>query len=846
MKRVSFSAIPGCVGKLVSNVELVLTHPKPQKIKKILTSKNKSAAFRLKKAKEGLGFHQNKLKALEALNTPKDAKVWTDTEEKILNAQTLIPVLQEQAIEKYYMENEDGTLSVPAGFWYLCERIEGDAHKNRELQPYKLPGLRPYQVEGLDALYQYNRATVELATGCHAKGQGIIMYNGAIKKVEDIIAGDQLMGPDGTSRQVMRLVRGHQQMAKIVPAKGDPWVVNLDHVLCLKLTPRRKGQKHKIVKMSVSEYLTQSKTQKHRLKLYKTGVDFKQTSLLPIPPWILGAWLGDGHSNACAITTADAEIANEWCNWISSIGINLKIHKKPNSKARTLYGACEKASSRHGRYHPFMVTAEALGLVKDKHIPESYKTATRRDRLELLAGLLDTDGYLVRDGRTHQITTISDRLRDDILFLARSLGFAAHSKAVHKTCQTGGGGVYNTITISGDTSSIPCRLERKRAQARRQIKDPLVVGFKVELLPPDDFFGFEVSGDNLYLLSDFTVTHNCGKSKMIYSAALAGVKAGKRVMIVVPTEYLVGQVYNELKTLHEKTAALGGDFKHPKLGWEILVTTINSAPKYADIATMMLLDEAHHAPAETWSELLATAVEVTHVYNFTATAFRSDGLDTAIHSFGGPIVYARDARWGLDNGWLSPLKVIQVRINPRRPDGSVIKLPDAMPMQKAYKVLMSANNVAAFIREKLNVAIDKKRRTMCIFRTVKYAEAFRKYCGSAPKFQVAHADKKVSKDPKFPLRQFNAGETDLLVACDKLVSEGIDIPDSNLLICATQHTSDITTLQLLGRVLRKAAGKEDAVCIDVVVKGYNQFERAGKSRLAVYKRLCDNVVEIDL
>lgn len=506
MKRLSFNPIPGAVGKLVSEIELVISHKDPKalnKIKKILTAKNKSAAFQYKKAKESLGFNEAKLKTLEALNTPKDADSWAKTEIKIQNAKKLIAELEHKIYEIYFAENPNGSISVPAGLWYLCETIEGSAHCNTELQPYKLPGLRPYQSEALDALYKYNRCTIELATGL-------------------------------------------------------------------------------------------------------------------------------------------------------------------------------------------------------------------------------------------------------------------------------------------------------------------------------------------------------GKSKIIYSLAISGVKAGKRVMIVVPTEYLVGQIYRELKELHPNTAALGGDFKHPKLGWDILVTTINSAPKYADLATMISLDESHHASASTWQELLSTATNATHVYNLTATAFRSDGLDIAIHAFGGPIVYARDAKWGLDNGWLSPLKVVQVRIRPRYPSGHVIRLPDNMPMQRAYKTLMSASNVQAFIREKLNVALSKGRRIMCIFRTVKFAEVFRKFCGNTPKFQVAHADKTLSKSPKLPLKQFNDNLTNLLVACDKLVSEGIDIPSANLLVCATQHTSDITTLQLLGRVLRKSEGKESATCLDIVVMGYSQFERAGKARLAIYKYLCDDVVEIEV
>jgi len=64
------------------------------------------------------------------------------------------------------------------------------------------------------------------------------------------------------------------------------------------------------------------------------------------------------------------------------------------------------------------------------------------------------------------------------------------------------------ITISGQLSKIPCRLKRHLASARRQKKSVLVTGITVESIGVGNYYGFEVSGDHLFLLGDFTVTHN--------------------------------------------------------------------------------------------------------------------------------------------------------------------------------------------------------------------------------------------------------------------------------------------------------------------------------------------------
>ena len=67
--------------------------------------------------------------------------------------------------------------------------------------------------------------------GCHAAGTEIIMYDGSLKKVEDIKVGDILMGDDGTPRNVLELHSGVDQMYRIIPKVGEPQVVNSNHIL---------------------------------------------------------------------------------------------------------------------------------------------------------------------------------------------------------------------------------------------------------------------------------------------------------------------------------------------------------------------------------------------------------------------------------------------------------------------------------------------------------------------------------------------------------------------------------------------------------------------------------------
>ena len=59
------------------------------------------------------------------------------------------------------------------------------------------------------------------------------MYDGTIKKVQDVLVGDELMGDDSTPRKVLSLANGNDDMYDIIPVKGDKYVVNSEHILCL-------------------------------------------------------------------------------------------------------------------------------------------------------------------------------------------------------------------------------------------------------------------------------------------------------------------------------------------------------------------------------------------------------------------------------------------------------------------------------------------------------------------------------------------------------------------------------------------------------------------------------------
>ena len=150
-------------------------------------------------------------------------------------------------------------------------------------------------------------------------------------------------------------------------------------------------------------------------------------------------------------------------------------------------------------------------LLNNKHIPDVYKYNSRETRLALLAGLMDTDGACSYGGFDY--ISVSERLADDVVYLSRSLGFAAYKNPCQKTCKNSTRdknfvGTYYRVFISGDLSVVPVKLLRKKCAPRRQVKNVLHTGITVKKIGYGDYYGFELDGDGLFLLGDFTVTHN--------------------------------------------------------------------------------------------------------------------------------------------------------------------------------------------------------------------------------------------------------------------------------------------------------------------------------------------------
>lgn len=419
-----------------------------------------------------------------------------------------------------------------------------------DIDAERFPSWRPGQYQLLlDTIDCPTRFSGHCAPcGCHRKGQQIIKYDGTLINVEDIVVGDLLMGPDSKPRRVLSLIRGRGRMYSINPIKGDPFVVNEDHVLSL----ASYGAHSNTCDISVRDYLNKSNNFKWNYKLFRAAVDCWETKRnLPIDPYFLGALLGDGGLvYGITIHKPDKEIGDLAREQAILFDLKARPLFKKGKVGITGYQLSLKSTKGKGKCpkNPLLEIIRALGLSvsgEKKFVPHDYKTGDRQQRLSILAGLLDTDGSKSIGG--YDFISVSPQLSNDVAFLARSVGLAAYIKPCKKSCQTGVVGTYYRVSISGDCRIIPCRIPRKKTMsARKQIKNVLRTGFDVKQVGTKDYienyYGFQLNADGRYLLGDFTVTHNSGKSVVMVANPRV---TGARTLILTPFKGLQDQLTGE-------------------------------------------------------------------------------------------------------------------------------------------------------------------------------------------------------------------------------------------------------------------------------------------------------------
>lgn len=452
--------------------------------------------------------------------------------------------------------------------------------------------------------------------------------------------GCKVIGSDGTAKTVLAVFpQGKRKVYRVSFQDGSSTECDGEHLWEVYRGLRTKhgyAGKYKAVK-TLNDIVAKGVRNSQGTRQYRVRtvapVEFYKNAPLPMDAYLLGILLGDGSftSRAVSLTTADQEILTSVA---AALPAGVSIKKSGKSRAydyrisREVTGSLFDTEGGVGS-NPVRNSLAALGLAGcdsfSKFIPGAYLLAPIADRIALLQGLIDTDGYVNPKCGSVFYYTVSKRLAADVVFIIKSLGGIARCSVKQPTYKYKGekrrGADCYVLTISLPPCITPCRLTRKRDLVVPKTKyQPAHYMDSVQYVGEKETQCILVdSDDHLYVTDDFILTHNT-------STALVALGEKAPVLIVAPAvakRVWLKEICNfrpDYGTCKERTRAgltflepdkgisiLEGrdSFRWPKPG-EVVITNYDILPltpgEHDDARTLVEAWEARGRPDEfTWT-----------------------------------------------------------------------------------------------------------------------------------------------------------------------------------------------------------------------------------------------------
>jgi hypothetical protein len=352
---------------------------------------------------------------------------------------------------------------------------------------------------------------VDMGGGKALPNDEIVLTPTGWVRIDALRKGDLVIGSNGKPTKVLGVFpQGERPIYNVIFSDGASVRSSDDHLWAV-TTPTRKWRgapnNLKTTKQLRNDLRDTNGWRKWFIPLVEP-IDFKSNKTeLPLDPYILGLWLGDGHRSGYAFTSADDEVL-EAIKTALPADHELFVSKDRNSKASTL--RVRKKLRKYGN-NWLREKLIRLGLAgkysHERFIPKTYLCAPIADRIALLQGLMDSDGYVTTNGKCNYASS-SKMLADDFVYLARSLGGTATCRGFRPNTKKGHYAIYANFP----KSITPCRLTRKLerlngTRKRRYGVTRAITAISRNGKAPCTCISVAAS-DGLFVTKDFILTHN--------------------------------------------------------------------------------------------------------------------------------------------------------------------------------------------------------------------------------------------------------------------------------------------------------------------------------------------------
>jgi replicative DNA helicase len=335
------------------------------------------------------------------------------------------------------------------------------------------------------------------------------------KRMGDLRVGDELASIDGLRSRVGAIFpQGARQIYRVTFSDGRSTECTADHLWSVHY---RSWRGPRTLTTAQVQMLLQRTRYRHRLWIDTPSGEYGHDDGLPIDPWLLGALLGDGKLSGPSLdfSTSEREMLDRL---LDRAGEDFAARAAGGYDWRIVQAAGAYRAGVCGvTSNPLMDGLRRLGLwdvpSQDKFIPDTYLEASRGARLELLSGLMDTDGWVEKWGSARFCST-SERLAQNVVDLVRSLGGWCSIRARRPTYTYGGttkvGRTAFVCHIQHPDPKSMFHLATKQARAltapRRRRRPVFLSVQAVRMAEAQCISVTHPSG--LYITDDYVVTHN--------------------------------------------------------------------------------------------------------------------------------------------------------------------------------------------------------------------------------------------------------------------------------------------------------------------------------------------------
>lgn len=696
--------------------------------------------------------------------------------------------------------------------------------------------LRPYQKEAVDAGLKFltgrskKPGIIVAPCGCHAKGYGILMYDGTIKKVEDIVVGDRVMGDDGTPRTVLELHNGIDDMYEIRPLKGKPFIVNKGHIMSMYRLKDKRKDGPSIEEVSIGEYIKFAPYHKTILKLRRpNGFDFEESKKnMPLDPYFLGLCLGDGSiTSSLSITTQRQEIVEYLYSFVKQYNMYIRVAEKKGTNNKSKSYFLSKGCGRGG--NPIINAIKDIGLYNrksgDKFIPIQYLTSNKENRYKLLAGFLDTDAYYNKSGKGYEYCSKSETMMKQFVLLCRSLGLLCSGYS----CKLVDGVKYYRTGIYGNLENIPVRVGIRKGANRIINKNPYVVGFKVEYVGKGEYYGFTTDGNHLYLDEQCFIHHNSGKSLIISKIAH---EINRPTLVLQPSKEILEQNYAKAVSFGSEPTIYSASCGIKELS-AMTYATLKSIKK--DVARLkdigidtLLIDECHsgYSPEE-GSEFMEfmNGFPEAKVLGFTATPCRLRTYSSMLegnysklnmltkdeHNFFKKIVHVTQIQELTSQGFWCPLKYERWSF-----DESALMLNStgAEYTNESIKESIVRNGLNNSIYKRLLQLMNERKAILVCMDSIESCNRISEFMNAKMGAITGVVTSLTTKKKREQIiSDFKEGKLKVVFNYSTLAT-GFDFPELDCVMFGRPTFSYSVYYQVLGRCVRIHPDKKEALIVD--------------------------------